>query len=86
VFAARPTLAAPSGFAAAGRADPRLVERTSARKVTDPATRIIGSNPRNTNRQVMWSPIHPAIAGPTSPGTTQADDRIANMRGRTLSS
>ena len=40
-----------------------------------------GSRPRKTQRQPKWLATWAASAGPTSPGTTHAVDRMANMRG-----
>ena len=43
---------------------------------------ISGSRPRNTKRQPIASPIAPAIAGPSTPGRTQAVESVANICGR----
>ena len=41
-----------------------------------------GRSPRKTKRQLSCSAMNPLIAGPMTPGTTQAVDRTANIRGR----
>ncbi len=57
--------------------------RESARSpgsVRKTATGRNGSSSTNTQRQVSWSAISPANAGPTSEGSTQAEDISASMR------
>ena len=44
------------------------------------ATGRKGSSSTKTQRQVAWSAISPAIAGPASDGSTQAEDISASMR------
>ena len=46
---------------------------------------ISGSRPRNTTRHPIDSPTTPAIAGPRTPGSTHAVDRVANICGRSRS-
>ncbi len=48
-------------------------------------TRSAAADPRKTQRQPMVSPTTPAIAGPMTPGSTQAVDSVANICGRNRS-
>ena len=57
----------------------------SSRSASEPATITSGRRPRKTDRQPMWSATNAASAGPAMPGTTQAVERIANIRGRSES-
>src|SRR5579859_7136003 len=56
--------------------------RIRAGTAIDAATATIGSRPRNTHRQPNSRATSALIAGPASPGATQAVDRIAIMRAR----
>ena len=47
-----------------------------------PAATTSGSRPRNTHRQPTHVEIRSDSAGPTTPGTTQAVESTANIRGR----
>ena len=53
----------------------------SADSASPPARARNGSRPRNTQRQPKAWPTTAASDGPMIPGTTQAVDSIANMRG-----
>ena len=72
--------AASASAAAGGGATAR-----SAGVVATAATAISGSSPRKTARQPIVSPTIPAIAGPSTPGSAQAVESHANMRGRSSS-
>ena len=48
-------------------------------------TMMSGSRPRNTKRQPIDSPTAPAIAGPSTPGSTHAVESVANIWGRSRS-
>ena len=77
-FGRRRTVAAATSSSRAGIAAGTLRRADSARP---PASARNGSSPRNTQRQPNAWPTRAAIDGPMIPGTTQAVDSIANMRG-----
>jgi hypothetical protein len=78
----RPRRAASRDGSAGGGASAMACRAPS---VSAPASAMSGSRPRKTYRQPTVSPTVPAIAGPMTPGRTQAVDSVANMRGRSFS-
>ena len=60
------------------------IRRTAGNAIADDTT-MSGSRPRKTHRQPTASPTMPAMAGPSTPGRTQAVERVANICGRRCS-
>jgi hypothetical protein len=56
------------------------VSARSAGSVSSTATGRNGSSSTNTQRQLSWSAMKPANAGPASDGSTHADDSSASIR------
>ena len=73
----RPSAIGPGSRSGTARVIAGIV-RTAARTTN-------GSRPRKTSRQLAFSATKPLIAGPMIPGTTQAVDSTANIRGRRVS-
>ena len=74
----------PRAEAASGSAGGPVTRRSAGTVRTAEMTRN-GSRPKKTYRQSKNWATKAAAAGPARPGTTQAVERMANMRGRTSS-